>query len=54
MATETAPDVIVGLATRLAARPVLVGPPAVPVYPVNLGNQSDAEAIVWTLATITG
>jgi hypothetical protein len=54
MATETVPAVMTGLATLLAARPTLAGPPAVPVYPVNLGNQSDAEAIVWTLATITG
>jgi hypothetical protein len=54
MATETVPAVMTGLATLLAARPTLAGPPAVPVYPVNLGTQSDPEAIVWTLATITG
>jgi len=54
MATETIPAVMTGLATLLAARPALIGPPAVPIYPVNLGNLTDPEAIVWTLATITG
>ncbi len=54
MATETVPAVMEGLTTALAARPALAGPPKVPVYLLNLGVQSDPEAIVWTLATITG
>src|SRR6266536_2349854 len=54
MATETVPAVMQNLTALLAARPLLAGPPKVPVYLFNFGVTSDAEAVVWTLGTITG
>jgi hypothetical protein len=54
MATTSVPDVLINLRDRLAARPVLVGPPVVPVYLVDLGNFSNAEAVVLSRVTMAG